>query len=88
MGNAFHKFYVNEKVNLFHKSVKNIILNYIPHETITCDDNNPYWTNKDIRELIHEENQAYESCSQNKNNIFSLYQFEFLQSKSFCNRKI
>ena len=46
------------------------------------------WTNKDIRELIHEENQAYESCPQKKNNIFSLYQFEFLQSKSFCNRKI
>ena len=29
---------VNEKVNLFNKTIKNIIRNYIPHETITCDD--------------------------------------------------
>ena len=81
MGNAFHKFYVNEKVNLFHKSVKNIILNYIPHETITCDDSDPHWTNKDIKELIHEENQGYGSCRQNKNNIFSLYSNFFNQSQ-------
>ena len=29
---------VNEKVNLFNKTMKNIILSYIPHETITCND--------------------------------------------------
>ena len=32
---------VNEKVNLFSKTIKNIIRNYIPHETVTCDDRNP-----------------------------------------------
>ena len=45
---------VNEKVNLFNKTIKNIILNYIPHETITCNDRDPSWMNK----LIHEKNQA------------------------------
>ena len=29
---------VNEKVNLFNKTIKNVILNNIPYETITCDE--------------------------------------------------
>ena len=45
----FTKIDVNEKVNLFNKTIKNI-RNYISHETIAY---------KDIRELIHEKNQAY-----------------------------
>ena len=72
---------INEKLNLFNKTIKNIIRNYIPHETITCDDRDPPWINKDIEELIHENNQAYKSYHQNKNNIFSVHQFEILQSK-------
>ena len=67
---------VNEKVNLFNKTIKNLIQNYIPHETITCDDrDHPPWINKDIKELIHEKKQAYKSYRLNKNNIFSVYQF-------------
>ena len=72
---------VNEKLNLFNKSIKDIIRNYIPHETITCGDRDPPWINKDIKELIHEKNQAYKSYRQNKYNIFSVHQFELLQSK-------
>ena len=52
---------VNEKLNLFNKTIKNIRRNYIPHETITCDDRDPPWINKDIKELIHEKKQAYKS---------------------------
>ena len=44
--------YVNEKVNLFNKTIKNIMLNYIPHEASICDDRDPPWINKHIRELI------------------------------------
>ena len=51
---CFTNIDVNEKVNLFNKTIKNIILNYIPHETITCNDRDPSWMNK----LIHEKNQA------------------------------
>ena len=40
-----------------------------------------HWINKDIKGLSHEKNQAYKSYCQNKNNTFSLYQFELLQSK-------
>ena len=40
---------VNEKVDLFNKTTKNVIRNNIPHETITCDDRDPAWINKDIK---------------------------------------
>ena len=52
---------VNKKVNLFNKTINHIILNPIPHETITCDDRNPPWINKDIKELIHEKNTAHKT---------------------------
>ena len=63
---------VNEKVNLFNKTIKNIIRNYIPHETITCDDRDPPCINKEIKKLIHEKNKAYMSYSQNKK-TYSLF---------------
>ena len=71
---------VNEQVNLFNKTIKNI-WNYIPHEAITCDDRDPPGINKDIKELIHEKNQAYRSYRHNKNYILSVHQFQLLQSK-------
>ena len=70
-----------EKVNLFNKSIKNIILTYIPHETSVCNDRDPPSINKNIRELIHDKSHAYKSYHQDKNNAFSLHQFQFLQSK-------
>ena len=33
---------------LFNKAVKNIISNYIPHETVPCDDRDPLWISKNI----------------------------------------
>ena len=57
--------------------------NYTLHETINCDDKDPPWINKDIKELIHDKNQAHNSYRQNINNTFSFYQFEFLQSKLY-----
>ena len=73
---------VNEKVNLFNKTIKNIVRTKLDsHETTTCDDRDPPWINKDIKELIHDKNQAYKSYRQNKNNIFFVHQFELLQSK-------
>ena len=81
MGNAFYKDNVNEKVNLFNETIRYITGNYISHEAITCNDRVLPWINKDIKELIHEKNQAYKSYRQNRNNIFSIHQFELLQSK-------
>ena len=41
--------------------IKNILSNYIPHETITCDDKDPPWFNKNIKQLVQEKNNAYKS---------------------------
>ena len=71
------------------KTIKNIAQTYIPHETITCDDRDLPWINKDIKKLIYEKNQTYKSYRPNKNKIFSVHQFELLQSKlQQSNRKI
>ena len=31
----------NNKVHMFNRTIKNIMSNYIPHETIICDDRDP-----------------------------------------------
>ena len=49
MGMRFTYINVNEKVNLFNKTIRNIIRYYIPHETVTCDDRDPTCINKDIK---------------------------------------
>ena len=49
-------------VCLFNKTIKkNILSNYIPYETITCDDRDPHWINNKIKQLIQERNNTYKS---------------------------
>ena len=55
---CFAKTSVNNRVHMFNKTIKNIISNYIPHETIICDDRDPPWINKDIKQLILDKNHA------------------------------
>ena len=46
-------------VYLFNKTSKNILSNYVPHETVTCDDRDPLWINSRIKELIQEINNIF-----------------------------
>ena len=39
--------------------VKNNISNYIPHATVTFDDRDPPWINKNAKQLILEKNGMY-----------------------------
>ena len=48
---AFSNKNVNEKVDTFNQTILNILSNFIPHETITCDDRDPPWFNKNIKSL-------------------------------------
>ena len=34
---------LNRQINMFNKTIKNIMSNYIPHETFICDDRDPPW---------------------------------------------
>ena len=43
---------VDEKVYFFTKALLNIIQNFIPHETIICDDRDPPWINKELKSLF------------------------------------
>ena len=49
--NCFANINVNERVKLFTQTIINIISNYIPHETITCDDSNSPWIDDKIKKL-------------------------------------
>ena len=55
----FRNLHMNEMVSLFNKTIKNILSNYIPHETITCDDRDSPWVNNKIKQLIQEINNTY-----------------------------
>ena len=52
---AFLNTNVNERISIFSNAIMNNILsNFIPHETIVCDDKATRWFNKAIKSLIQE----------------------------------
>ena len=53
---AFSNTNVNEKVDIFNRTILNILSNFIPHETIVCNDKDPPWFNNRIKTLIQEKN--------------------------------
>ena len=66
---------------IFNTTIKNILSNYISNETITYDDGDPPWINKNIKQLILEKNQVYKSCLRSNKSHHFLNQFQFLQTK-------
>ena len=75
------KVNVDEKVYFFNKTLLKIIENFIPHETIICDDRDPPWISKEIKKLMAEKNLAFKSyCCSNKN-LFFLEKFKALQNQ-------
>ena len=43
LGQNFVNTNVNEKVFVLNKTILNILSNFIQHETLTVDDNDPFW---------------------------------------------
>ena len=52
-GKSFRNLRTNEMVYLYNETIKNILSDYIPHETITCDDRDPPWINNSIFERVN-----------------------------------
>ena len=71
---------VNDMVHLFNRTIKNILRNFIPHETITCDDRDPPWINSSIRRLIQDKNEAYKRFKRSNNNSQYFENFQSLQN--------
>ena len=66
-------------VRLFNKTIKNMLHNFISHETNTCEDKHSSWIDKSIKRLIQDKNEAHKRFkSSNK----SSQPFENFQSPS------
>ena len=59
MAKPFQNIYVIDMVHLFNRPIKDILRNFVPHETITCDDRDPTWINSSVRRLIQDKNEVY-----------------------------
>ena len=51
---SFPNLDINDKVYLFNKTIKKILSNFIPHETIAFDDRDQPWINSQVKHLINE----------------------------------
>ena len=51
---SFANLDINEKVCLFNKTIKNILSNFIRHETILFDNRDPPWINSQVKHLTNE----------------------------------
>ena len=78
---AFLNTNVNEKVSIFSSTILNILSNFIPHETIVCDDKDPPWFNRTIKSLIQEKKDTFNKYRKSKNNIQLLQHLRILQEK-------
>ena len=70
----------NDMVHLFNRTIENILHNFIPHETITCDDKDPLWIISSIRRLIQDKTEAYKRFKRSNNNNQYFGNFQFLQN--------
>ena len=78
--NIFSNLDVNQKVHLFNQIIKSILCNFIPHQTITCDDGDPPWINSKIKGLIQEKNIAKKCYFQNNKEIQLFRRFQCMQN--------
>ena len=72
---------VNEMVNIFNEIISNVLNNYIPHETIICNDQDPPWFNNKVKKAIQEKNQLFGRVKSNINNDTLLKKLQCLQNK-------
>ena len=79
MRRAFSNTRVNEKVDIFNRTILNILSNFVPHEIIACNDKDPPWLNNRIKTLIQEKNATYKIFPHNKDNSDLIYCLKFLQ---------
>ena len=77
----FLKKNVNEKVNILNETILNILGNFIPHETVLCDDKDPPWFNDKIKSLIREKNITFKRFRSDRRNICLRKQLNCLQDR-------
>ena len=78
---SFANLDINDKVYLFNKTIKNILSNFIPHETIAFDDRDQPWINSQVKHLINEKNALYKTYLKNNKNNQSFEMFQSFQNQ-------
>ena len=78
---AFLSKNVNEKVSIFNETILNILRNFIPHETVLCDDRDPPWFNNKIKSLIHQKNIKITRLRSDRRNSYLRRQLNCLQDR-------
>ena len=78
---AFSNTNVNEKVCISNKSILNVLSNFIPHETILCDDKDPPWFNSRIKSLLQDKNKIFKNYRKKKTNLQLLNKLNFLPER-------
>ena len=84
---------VNEKVCIFAKTIKNILLNFISQGTILCDQRDTALVSNKIKKPTNEKNTAYQSYIQDGKNeqsfqIFSSFKVCYYLHLKFPNNNI
>ena len=51
---VFSNLNVKRQVSLFNETIMNIFEDFIPHETVTCDDKDPPWITKWMKTILKE----------------------------------
>ena len=69
-----------KKYIYFNQTIKNILCNFIPYETVTCDDRDPLWINSKIKGLIQEKNIAKKCYFQNNKDIQFFRRYQCIQN--------
>ena len=76
---AFSYKNINEKVCIFSKSVLIALSNFIPHETISCDNKDSRCFNSRTKSLLQAKNELFKNCRKKKTNIQLVNKVNFLQ---------
>ena len=72
---------MNKQVSVFKKTIMNIFENFIPRQTIACNDKDPPWMNKQIKTLIAEKSAFYKYLERRTINSKFLDKIDGLQAK-------
>ena len=72
---------VNEKVNIFNRTILNILSNVTPHQIIVCDYKDPSWFNNRIKTLFEEKYVTFKIYRHNKYNPDLIYRLSSLPKK-------
>ena len=69
---------VNEQVSVFNHTITKIMSYFVPNEMIICDDRDPPWMNRHIKNLILYKANFYKTFVRGKNSMFHLLVFNNL----------